>query len=94
MDTFEDGEVYYGDTPVSSFTPEELGELTSIEEYFDISNMDVFVGLCNLVKKCDNIEYDYDSESNDNRVTIRLNKSDLLGESSNMGHIIIGRTDN
>lgn len=26
LDTFEDGEVYYGDTPVSSFTPEELGE--------------------------------------------------------------------
>ena len=26
LDTFEDGEVYYGDTPVSNFTPEELGE--------------------------------------------------------------------
>lgn len=26
LDTFEDGEVYYGDTPASSFTPEELGE--------------------------------------------------------------------
>lgn len=26
LDTFEDGEVYYGDTPVSSLTPEELGE--------------------------------------------------------------------
>lgn len=74
--------------------PEELGELTSIEEYFDISNMDVFVGLCNLVKKCDNVEYDYDSKSNNNSITIRLNKSDLLGESSNMGCIIIGRTDN
>lgn len=84
--------VYASPYYATSHQPEELGKLTSIEEYFDISNMDVFVGLCNLVKKCDNIECDSGSEENDNHVTIRLDKSDLLGEFSNIGRVIIGRT--
>lgn len=69
--------------------PESLGELTPIEEYFDISNMDVFVALCNLVKSNDSIAFSYNYN---NEVELQLSKSDLLSGYSNEGCIKIYRT--
>jgi hypothetical protein len=85
------GDVYVDPYYMGNQQPESLGELTPIEEYFDISDIDVFIGLCNLVKSNDSISFSYTTEY-ENEVRLQLSEFDFLNNNSEKGYISICRT--